>query len=256
LLAGIAGMSLATVIRLEFAYPGVGILAGDSLQYLSIVTAHGVIMVFYMIMPVIFGSFGNFLLPTQLGVHDVAFPRLNSAAFWFLPGGLIMLFQLVCTDRRYQKMNCFNIRELQSILKRRFFYDLINLHDYRGLLHNSLIDLRYKLHNNHSITHNTYNFYIFGLYLAPYTKSVILTDVSTIYGNNKNTISGAETVKLPILFYEILMLGCFDRFTYVRNFFSNFNLVTVLHIIKDTTNDFKMGLKEVIGYLLGGSEFM
>jgi heme/copper-type cytochrome/quinol oxidase subunit 1 len=74
-------MSLATVIRLEFAYPGVGVLAGDSLQYLSTATAHGVIMVFYMIMPAIFGAYGNFLLPTQLGVHDVAFPRLNSAAF-------------------------------------------------------------------------------------------------------------------------------------------------------------------------------
>ena len=40
-------MSLATVIRMEFAYPGVGILAGDSIQYLSIATAHGVIMVFF-----------------------------------------------------------------------------------------------------------------------------------------------------------------------------------------------------------------
>jgi heme/copper-type cytochrome/quinol oxidase subunit 1 len=65
---------------MEFAYPGVGILAGDSIQYLSIATAR-VIMVFFMIMPAIFGAFGNFLLPTQLGVHDVAFPRLNSAAF-------------------------------------------------------------------------------------------------------------------------------------------------------------------------------
>ena len=81
-------MVLATIIRLEMAYPGVGILAGDSLQYLSVVTAHAVIMVFFMIMPLLFGAFGNFLLPTQLGVHDVAFPRLNSAAFWFLPAGL------------------------------------------------------------------------------------------------------------------------------------------------------------------------
>ena len=80
-ISGTAGMGLATIIRLEFAYPGVGILAGDSLQYLSIATAHGVIMVFFMIMPCLFGAFGNFLLPTQLGVHDVAFPRLNSAAF-------------------------------------------------------------------------------------------------------------------------------------------------------------------------------
>jgi len=40
-------MVLATIIRLEMAYPGVGILAGDSLQYLTVVTAHAVIMVFF-----------------------------------------------------------------------------------------------------------------------------------------------------------------------------------------------------------------
>jgi heme/copper-type cytochrome/quinol oxidase subunit 1 len=74
-------MVLATLIRLEFAYPGVGIFAGDSLQYLSLASAHGVIMVFFMIIPLLSGAFANFLLPTQLGVHDVAFPRLNSAAF-------------------------------------------------------------------------------------------------------------------------------------------------------------------------------
>ena len=114
-------MVLATIIRLEMAYPGVGILAGDSAQYLSIVTAHGVIMVFFMAMPLLFGFLGNFLLPTQLGVHDVAFPRMNSAAFWFLPASLLALCQLVCIDRRYQRMNCFNIKELQSLLRNKFF---------------------------------------------------------------------------------------------------------------------------------------
>jgi hypothetical protein len=117
-------MVLATIIRLEMAYPGVGILAGDNAQYLSIVTAHGVIMVFFMAMPMLFGFFGNFLLPTQLGVHDVAFPRMNSAAFWFLPASLLALCQLVCIDRRYQRMNCFNVRELQSLLRNRFFEEL------------------------------------------------------------------------------------------------------------------------------------
>lgn len=117
-------MVLATIIRLEMAYPGVGILAGDNAQYLSIVTAHGVIMVFFMAMPMLFGFFGNFLLPTQMGVHDVAFPRMNSAAFWFLPASLLALCQLVCVDRRYQRMNCFNIRELQGLLRNRFFEEL------------------------------------------------------------------------------------------------------------------------------------
>jgi hypothetical protein len=178
-------MSLASIIRLEFAYPGVGILAGDSLQYLSIATAHGVIMVFFMIMPSVFGAFGNFLLPTQLGVHDVAFPRLNSAAFWFLPGGLIMLMQLVCVDRRYQRMNCFNIRELQGTLKRKFFTDLVNSNDHREFLNQSMVGLRFKSNNNLAINPDMVNFYNFGTTNAPKAKSQsFLNSYYATYTNN------------------------------------------------------------------------
>lgn len=138
-------MVLATIIRLEMAYPGVGILAGDSLQYLSVVTAHAVIMVFFMIMPLLFGAFGNFLLPTQLGVHDVAFPRLNSAAFWFLPAGLLMLVQLVCLDRRYQRMNCYNIREIQTILKSKYSPNTSISTNAHFALSDTSIGLRYQL---------------------------------------------------------------------------------------------------------------
>lgn len=162
--AGICGMVLATIIRLEMAYPGVGILAGDSLQYLSVVTAHAVIMVFFMIIPLLFGAFGNFLLPTQLGVHDVAFPRLNSAAFWFLPAGLIMLCQLVCLDRRYQRMNCFNIREIQALLKGRFFTDLVNTHDHHEFLNKTTIGIRFKTNNLDSINPNMLLFYRYGIH--------------------------------------------------------------------------------------------
>jgi hypothetical protein len=168
-------MSLATVIRMEFAYPGVGILAGDSIQYLSIATAHGVIMVFFMIMPAIFGAFGNFLLPTQLGVHDVAFPRLNSAAFWFLPGGLIMLCQLVCVDRRYQRMNCFNIRELQGILKRKFFTDLVNTSDNHKAMESTLINMRHKNNMSNILLYDQTLFYNFDLTNTSKYKTFTLT---------------------------------------------------------------------------------
>jgi hypothetical protein len=164
-------MILATIIRLEMAYPGVGILAGDSLQYLSVVTAHAVIMVFFMIMPLIFGAFGNFLLPTQLGVHDVAFPRLNSAAFWFLPAGLIMLCQLVCLDRRYQRMNCFNIREVEALLKGRFFPDLVSSHDYRTVLNETVLGLRFKTQSLSPLTNSSLLFQTYGLTTAPETKT-------------------------------------------------------------------------------------
>ena len=153
LLAGVVGLLLATVIRIEMAYPGVGILAGDNSQYLSIVTAHGVIMVFFMAMPLLFGFFTNFLLPTQLGVHDVAFPRMNSASFWFIPASILVLAQLVCVDRRYQRMNCFNVRELQSLVRKKFFFDLVNSNDYRLGIDKSLIGLRYKL--NDDLTQHT-----------------------------------------------------------------------------------------------------
>ena len=170
-------MVLATIIRLEMAYPGVGILAGDSLQYLSVVTAHAVIMVFFMIMPLLFGAFGNFLLPTQLGVHDVAFPRLNSAAFWFLPAGLIMLCQLVCLDRRYQRMNCFNIREIQAILKGRFFHDLINTDDHRELLDQTSIGIRFKTNSLDSINPNMLLLFRHGVNSTPQSKFQSYTNI-------------------------------------------------------------------------------
>ena len=232
-------MSLATIIRLEFAYPGVGILAGDSIQYLSIATAHGVIMVFFMIMPAIFGAFGNFLLPTQLGVHDVAFPRLNSAAFWFLPGGLIMLCQLVCVDRRYQRMNCFNIRELQGILKRKFFTDLVNSNDHRDLFDKSIIGLRFKNNNQLNINHDMSLFYNFGTTNSAKAKY-------TLFSNNystSNKLSGTQHamndffVKLSeqvirmtnlILTTNILSLGNVSTFSAPTFTYTSFNILNTL----------------------------
>lgn len=247
ILSGIVGMVLATVIRLEFAYPGVGIFAGDSLQYLSLVSAHGVIMVFFMIMPLLFGAFANFLLPTQLGVHDVAFPRLNSAAFWFLPAGLIMLAQLVCIDRRYQRMNCFNIREIQSILKKRFFNDLINNKDFHDLTNYTMMGLRFKTNNLNTINTNSFLFYNYGIDLTMKSKSVdfsnynfnffkkieiITTHIfNNIYNNfNFNFFSNFELIKFEFFFLKKL-INLITNLTLFINFnFINFNFINFLQI--------------------------
>lgn len=188
LFSGSCGMALATIIRLEMAYPGVGILAGDSLQYLSIVTAHAVIMVFFMIMPLLFGAYSNFLLPTQLGVHDVAFPRLNSAAFWFLPAGLIMLAQLVCLDRRYQRMNCFNMRELQALLKEKYYADLISNYDYRKNIFNS-VNLRYKFNDLSTIDANIPLFINNNLKTTPFTRFQHFTPSQGVQFYNVNYLT-------------------------------------------------------------------
>lgn len=83
-----------------------------------------------------------------------------------------MLAQLVCIDRRYQRMNCFNIRELQSILKRRYFTDLVNSSDYTTLLNNSVINLRYKLNTTNLIEHNTLLFQYYNLTTQPKDKTI------------------------------------------------------------------------------------
>lgn len=239
LVAGTAGMSLATVIRSEFAYPGVGVLAGDSLQYLSIATAHGVIMVFYMIMPLIFGAFGNFLLPTQLGVHDVAFPRLNSAAFWFLPGGLIMLMQLVCVDRRYQRMNCFNIRELQGILKRRFFTDLVNSADHREILSSSMIGLRFKVNNNTNLDHDVLSFFKLGTNNTNKSRTTsyqnsYFSDMSSYLQNSKSFTSpqylGFNNV--IVLISSVLNLFLINPFFAITSIFSTLSFTRLLSAIQ------------------------
>jgi hypothetical protein len=75
-----------------------------------------------------------------------------------------MLCQLVCTDRRYARMNCFNIRELQGILKRKFFVDLVNSHDHRGILEESMIGMRYKANQSMNTDLDYSVFYNFGLH--------------------------------------------------------------------------------------------
>jgi heme/copper-type cytochrome/quinol oxidase subunit 1 len=78
---GLSGAALATMIRLELAYPGSSFFKGDSLRYLQVITAHGLIMVFFVVVPILFGGFANFLIPYHVGSKDVAFPRLNSIGF-------------------------------------------------------------------------------------------------------------------------------------------------------------------------------
>lgn len=78
---GLSGAALATMIRLELAHPGSPFFKGDSLRYLQVITAHGLIMVFFVVVPLLFGGFANFLIPYHIGSKDVAFPRLNSIGF-------------------------------------------------------------------------------------------------------------------------------------------------------------------------------
>lgn len=98
---GLSGAALATMVRLELAHPGSPFFKGDSLRYLQVVTAHGLIMVFFVVVPLIFGGFANFLIPYHVGSKDVAYPRLNSIGFWIQPCGYILVAKIAFLRPQY-----------------------------------------------------------------------------------------------------------------------------------------------------------
>ena len=76
LIGGSIGFGLSIILRLELTLPGYIICS--SLQYNANITFHALILIFFMIMPIIIGGFGNTILPLLLCSFDMIFSRLNA----------------------------------------------------------------------------------------------------------------------------------------------------------------------------------
>ncbi len=90
-IVGFISVFFTVIMRLELMEPGVQylLLDGEPNGHLwnVLITAHGILMMFFVVIPALFGGFGNYFMPLMIGAPDMAFPRMNNLSFWLFVAG-------------------------------------------------------------------------------------------------------------------------------------------------------------------------
>ena len=112
-LLGFISVAFTVYMRMELMEPGVQYMCAEGARVLSgigaaecenpnghlwnvMITAHGILMMFFVVIPALFGGFGNYFMPLMIGAPDMAFPRLNNLSFWlFVVGGTLACLSTV-----------------------------------------------------------------------------------------------------------------------------------------------------------------
>ena len=102
---GLISVLFTVYMRMELMHPGVQYMCLEGARFTAaaagectpnghlwnvLITYHGVLMMFFVIIPALFGGFGNYLMPLQIGAPDMAFPRMNNLSYWLYVAGTSM----------------------------------------------------------------------------------------------------------------------------------------------------------------------
>ena len=100
--AGLISVIFTVYMRMELMEPGVQFMCMEGARLFPtaienctpnghlwnvMITAHGILMMFFVVIPALFGGFGNYFMPLQIGAPDMAFPRMNNLSFWLYVAG-------------------------------------------------------------------------------------------------------------------------------------------------------------------------
>ncbi|OCX61418.1 cytochrome c oxidase subunit I [Thioclava sp. SK-1] len=103
-IVGLISVAFTVYMRLELMEPGVQYMCAEGARFIAseaectpnghlwnvMITYHGVLMMFFVVIPALFGGFGNYFMPLHIGAPDMAFPRMNNLSYWLYVAGVAL----------------------------------------------------------------------------------------------------------------------------------------------------------------------